>query len=155
MQNNGKSEATQELLFEYLFSKDNLKYVTIKSEQVTEKCVLFILTINLIINSKLKAILISMTIQSIIDEILMVKDGKTVKKFTERPKDKNLIPFLNRQKSLINLKSLNEPENPHEVKRNFSQNDLLEVENFISNDDLQMSLYYFYFYRNINIKNKS
>ena len=152
MQNNGKSEATQELLFEYLFSKDNLKYVTIKSEQVTEKCVLFILTKNLIINSKLKAILISMTIQSIIDEILMVKDGKTVKKFTERPKDKNLIPFLNRQKSLINLKSLNEPENPHEVKRNFSQNDLLEVENFISNDDLQMSLYYFYFYRNINIK---
>ena len=155
MQNNGKSEATQELSFEYLFSKDNLKYVTIKSEQVTEKCVLFILTKNLIINSKLKAILISMTIQSIIDEILMVKDGKTVKKFTERPKDKNLIPFLNRQKSLINLKSLNEPENPHEVKRNFSQNDLLEVENFISNDDLQMSLYYFYFYRNINIKNKS
>ena len=74
MQNNGKSEATQELLFEYLFSKDNLKYVTIKSEQVTEKCVLFILTINLIINTKLKAILISMTIQSIIDEILMVKD---------------------------------------------------------------------------------
>jgi hypothetical protein len=136
MKNNGKSEATQELSFEYLFSKDNLKYVTIKSEQVTEKCVLFILTINLIINSKLKAILISMTIQSIIDEILMVKDGKTVKKFTERPKDKNLIPFLNRQKSLINLKSLNEPENPHEVKRNFSQNDLLEVENFISNDDL-------------------
>jgi hypothetical protein len=34
LKNNGTSDATQELSFEYLFSKDNLKYVTIKSEQV-------------------------------------------------------------------------------------------------------------------------
>ena len=76
-----------------------------------------------------------MTIQSIIDEIIMIKDGKTVKKFTERPKDRSLIPFLNRQKSLIQSQKSIE-NNPHEVKRNIAQDDSFDVENSISNDDL-------------------
>lgn len=78
-----------------------------------------------------------MTLQSIVDEILMLKDSKVIKKFTERPKDKNLIPYLTRQKSLINkVNPQNETEN--EVNKNYdpNKNTLFEDDNFISNDDL-------------------
>ena len=80
-----------------------------------------------------------MTLQSIVDEIIMIKDGQTVKKFAERPKNRNLIPFLTRQKSLINASSQQvsvENENSHEVIKKNEQNALFENEDFISNDDL-------------------
>lgn len=111
-----RSEKDLELSFEYLFAKDSLKFVTIKSEQ---------------------AILISMTLQTIVDEIIMMKEGKAVKKFTERPKNRNLIPFLTRQKSLISMSSQQPvPEDTHRVSKNVDQNTLFENEEFISNDDL-------------------
>lgn len=80
-----------------------------------------------------------MTLQSIIDEIIMIRDGKEVKKFTEKPKDRNLIPFLTRQKALINAPKTNDQQpydNSHEVIKTKNQEDLFEDENFISNDDL-------------------
>jgi len=78
-----------------------------------------------------------MTLQTIVDEIIMMKEGKAVKKFTERPKNRNLIPFLTRQKSLISMSSQQPvPEDTHRVSKNFDQNTLFENEEFISNDDL-------------------
>ena len=78
-----------------------------------------------------------MTLQTIVDEIIMIKEGKAVKKFTERTKNRNLIPFLTRQKSLVSYSSqLSASEETYQVNKIRDENTLFENEEFISNDDL-------------------
>lgn len=76
-----------------------------------------------------------------VDEILLRKDGKAVKKSSERQKIK-ATPFLTRQKSLINggeqtrqsdAESMNSDVN---LAKDFSRNDLFENDEFITNEDL-------------------
>lgn len=60
------AEPKLEIAFEYLMSKDTLKWITITTEQ---------------------AILVSMSLQSMVDELIMKKQGKKIK----RPKDRNKV----------------------------------------------------------------
>ncbi|XP_020895527.1 sorting nexin-17-like [Exaiptasia diaphana] len=57
-EDNKKTDENMELAFEYLLGKDNLHWITVYSDQ---------------------AILISMCLQSIVDEILRLKQGKPIK----------------------------------------------------------------------------
>lgn len=61
---NGKKEEHLELAFEYLLRKDQMEWITIYSDQ---------------------AILMSLCLQSIVDEILRIKHGRPIK----RPKDRS------------------------------------------------------------------
>ncbi|CAF0730719.1 unnamed protein product [Brachionus calyciflorus] len=108
-----------ELSFEYLFSKDKMTWITLKTEQ---------------------AILISMSLQTMVDEILLKKDGKRLK----RPSDRHKVratPFLTRNKSLINNTSQQSDtesisSSSANVPRDYNKNDMFENEEFITNDDL-------------------
>ncbi|KAJ8322353.1 hypothetical protein KUTeg_000824 [Tegillarca granosa] len=60
------AEPKLEIAFEYLMSKDTLKWITITTDQ---------------------AILVSMSLQSMVDELIMKKQGKKIK----RPKDRNKV----------------------------------------------------------------
>ncbi|XP_031563223.1 sorting nexin-17-like [Actinia tenebrosa] len=64
----GKKQENLELAFEYLLSKEHLQWITLYSEQ---------------------AILISMCLQSIVDEILRLKIGKPIKSAKKKSKTKS------------------------------------------------------------------
>ena len=75
-----------------------------------------------------------MSLQNVVDEILLRKAGKTIKRLSDRQKYK-VTPFLTRQKAIINASVANENNNDLYVSKE-SNNDLFEDDNFISNDDL-------------------
>lgn len=77
---NGEKEEHLELAFEYLLRKDQMQWITIYSDQ---------------------AILMSLCLQSIVDEILRIKQGKPVKRPKDRSKAKNAAaPDFQRNNSI-------------------------------------------------------
>lgn len=99
------------LSMEYLFGPNDLKWINIKSEQ---------------------SILISMSLQSMVDEILLRRNGRSIKKPSERHRLK-ATPFLTRNKMLIN-QDLADAEEEHLTP--MREKDLADNDDFISNDDL-------------------
>lgn len=99
-----------ELSFEYLFSKDNLKWIQIKSEQ---------------------SIIMSMSLQNMVDEIIMCRNGESIKV----PADRLLVdkqgPNLNHLVG-TNL-SLN---NKNRTNSNNTQNDVDLYDDTITDGDL-------------------
>lgn len=81
-----------------------------------------------------KAILISMSLQTIVDEIILKQEGKRIKRLSEKSRARVTTPFLTRQKSLINADQKKQNE-IHTIK-DMGRNDLVENDEFISNDDL-------------------
>lgn len=81
-----------------------------------------------------KAILISMSLQTIVDEIILKQEGKRIKRLSEKRGSRVTTPFLTRQKSLINA----DQKKSNEIYsiRDMGRNDLVENDEFISNDDL-------------------
>lgn len=77
-----------------------------------------------------KSILLSMCMQAMIDEILAKKSGKN---FGESRSKAEKLPFMTRQKKLINKDTHGVTDIP---QQQHGENDLFENENFISNDDL-------------------
>jgi hypothetical protein len=75
-----------------------------------------------------------MSLQSVVDEILLRKTGKTIKRLNDRQKYK-VTPFLTRQKAIINASTGENETNDLHVSRE-NNNVLFEDDNFISNDDL-------------------
>lgn len=82
-----------------------------------------------------------MSLQSIVDEILMKQEGKKIKKLSEKSKVK-VTPFLTRTKSMINAnrdtsnRKSSDQENGGFIKDMGIRNDLAENDEFITNDDL-------------------
>ena len=93
-----------------------------------------------------------MSLQSMVDEIIMKKEGKRMKRFTDRQKLKS-TPFLTRQKNLINANAGAGASGPRNstssassgtqseyltkingATRDYTNNNLYEDE--ITNDDL-------------------
>ncbi len=72
-----------------------------------------------------------------VDEIVLRKEGKTIKRFTERRGKVRPLPFLTRQKSIVN----NDNEQPSQqqaqsyVDRD-SENKVFDDNTVITNDDL-------------------
>jgi hypothetical protein len=82
-----------------------------------------------------------MSLQNMVDEILLKKNGKVIKKPADRQKLR-LTPFLTRNKTLIHQRdeeSGNEGDDYDEViqrDNEANKKDLAENDDFISNDDL-------------------
>lgn len=82
-----------------------------------------------------------MSLQTMVDEIILKKEGKSVKKPSDRHKIK-ITPFLTRQKSLINANGHSKNTEAdgsdlnNNVARDFTKNDLFENDQFITNEDL-------------------
>lgn len=98
---NGKKEEHLELAFEYLLRKDQMQWITIYSDD---------------------AILMSLCLQSIVDEILRIKEGRPVKKPKDRSKTKKeTIPDYQRNDSISSAASTEgdaEEENKDVNKKN-------------------------------------
>jgi hypothetical protein len=83
----------------------------------------------------------SMSLKSIVDEILLAKSGKSIKKPTSRLRVKSM-PYLTQNKVFINKQESNKAENNAQakelnlVKDYRVKNDLAENDQFITNDDL-------------------
>ena len=75
-----------------------------------------------------------MSLQTIVDEIILKQEGKRIKRLSEKSRNRVTTPFLTRQKSLINT----DQKKPNEIYsiRDMGRNDLVENDEFISNDDL-------------------
>jgi hypothetical protein len=75
-----------------------------------------------------------MSLQTIVDEIILKQEGKRIKRLSEKSRNRVTTPFLTRQKSLINA----DQKKPNEIYsiRDMGRNDLVENDEFISNDDL-------------------
>ncbi|RMZ97406.1 sorting nexin-17-like [Brachionus plicatilis] len=119
----GNQVATQlELSIEYLSAKNKLTIINIQTDQ---------------------AILISTSVQTMVDEILLKKDGKKIKRPSDRQRAK-ATQFLTRNKSLVKSGSANQNtdsettslESNLNLPADYSKNDLFENEDFITNDDL-------------------
>lgn len=77
---NGEKEEHLELSFEYLLKRDQMQWITIFSDQ---------------------AILMSLCLQSIVDEILRIKQGKPIKRPKDRSKTKKeVVPDFQRHGSI-------------------------------------------------------
>ncbi len=76
-----------------------------------------------------------MSLQNVVDEILLRKAGKTIKRLSDRHKYK-VTPFLTRQKAIINASIEEENNNNNDLHVSRENNVLFEDDNFISNDDL-------------------
>lgn len=105
-----------EFAFEYLLSKNNFKWIRVVGEQ---------------------AILMSTSLQAICDEIILKKEGKQIKSMLNRQRNvAQNIPFLTRDKSLINGASAERDEDRDEkftARNELEENKLFED---ITNDDL-------------------
>ncbi len=86
---------------------------------------------------KKKAILLSMSLQTMVDEIVLRKEGKTSKRFTERRGKVRPLPFLTRQKSIINTENEQQTQQLAQahVDRD-SENKVFDDNTVITNDDL-------------------
>lgn len=101
------SKAKLELSFEYLMAKDTLKWITITTDQ---------------------AILMSMCLQSMVDELIMKKQGKKIKKPQDRSKtDARSQPQDN------GFSSKPTEENPKGKNKTFVENNAFDT---IGDDDL-------------------
>ena len=77
----------------------------------------------------------SMSLQSMIDELLLKKEGKSIKQISDRLKKSE----SNNVESKLKYKSINEDlqvKNSSTLTRDFTENTLFEDETVISNDDL-------------------
>ncbi len=105
-----------EFAFEYLLSKNNFKWIRVVGEQ---------------------AILMSTSLQAICDEIILKKEGKQIKSMRNRQRNvAQSIPFLTRDKSLINATTDERDEDRDEkftARNELEENKLFED---ITNDDL-------------------
>ena len=78
-----------------------------------------------------------MSLQTLVDEMVLKKEGKQIKRLTDRQKPKP-TPFLTRRKSLLNAESSkdsNDDLNTNTLPAS-SNNALFEDNTVISNDDL-------------------
>lgn len=84
-----------------------------------------------------------MCIQTMVDEVLLKKDGRKIKRPSDRQKSKK-TEFLTRNKLKVKSGSISQnadPETESSASNNnlpvdYSKNDLFENEDFITNDDL-------------------
>jgi hypothetical protein len=74
-----------------------------------------------------------MSLQNIVDEILLKKEGKRIKKMGERQKTKQ-TPFLTRLKTMINTDV--ESHYVNNGNKDFNENSVFDDETVITNDDL-------------------
>ncbi len=77
----------------------------------------------------------SMSLQSMIDELLLKKEGKSIKQISDRLRKSE----SNNVESKLKYKSINEDlqvKNSSTLTRDFTENTLFEDETVISNDDL-------------------
>ena len=74
-----------------------------------------------------------MSLQNIVDEILLKKEGKRIKKMSERQKTKQ-TPFLTRLKTMINTNV--ESHYVNNGNKDFNENSVFDDETVITNDDL-------------------
>lgn len=74
-----------------------------------------------------------MSLQNIVDEILLKKEGKRIKKMSERQKTKQ-TPFLTRLKTMINTDA--ESHYVNNGNKDFNENSVFDDETVITNDDL-------------------
>lgn len=129
-----------EFAFEYLFNKDELKWISIITDQVTLFFAYLLFEKRIHSNSKMKikAILLSMSLQTMVDEIVLRKEGKTIKRFTERRGKVRPLPFLTRQKSIINneVEQQSQQQQAQAYVDRDSENKVFDDNTVITNDDL-------------------
>ncbi len=84
-----------------------------------------------------------MSLQNMIDEILLRKQGRQMKQIADRQKSKKEIEFLSRDKPLfkkgfnnVNVNLESHISTTSSTSRTFTQNSLFENDTVISNDDL-------------------
>lgn len=87
-----------------------------------------------------------MSLQTIVDEILLKQEGRKVKRIADKSRVRTITPFLTRQKSLLNAEYAAKASSSAMSRRTSSSNggeiggydrqDLVENDEFITNDDL-------------------
>ena len=76
-----------------------------------------------------------MSLQTIVDEILLKQEGRKVKRISDKSRSRMITPFLTRQKSLLNAEYAKSSIVPTNYAFN-DRSDLVENDEFITNDDL-------------------
>lgn len=82
-----------------------------------------------------------MSLQTIVDEILLKQEGRKVKRIADKSRVRTITPFLTRQKSLLNAEyaakaSTMTRRTSSNGDTGYDRQDLVENDEFITNDDL-------------------